>query len=154
MFTYRFALIWRWNLLLGLLFTIFWGVWDISGEIPVGLPINDWPFNDNPLPGLSRWWDIIIIPICISLFIYSFTSLCEKEEIQKPSIFDWISVTITFSAVVGLTMGLGFGLYAGFFGIIITFITVLAISLLIMFMDCVVDGTFKKWILAKDKEIK
>lgn len=152
MFNYRWTLIWRWNLLLVLLFVLFWGIWDLSGDIPISIPPREWPFYYS-LPILSRWWDIIVIPIYVPVLVYVLTSIFIIGD-SPNALINWIKADIFFTSIIGFFAGLVWGLWTGFVVTIIACITVSIVILLIMFLDCVVDGTFKKWILAKDKKIK
>ena len=115
----RMKLIYRWALLAGGLSALVWTIcYFITGSVPV--------IGETPYPSVSRWWDILMGPICSTLWIVVST----PED-------DYVDPTQFAFCVVGFDAGLSLGLLAGiacgfFYGLIIGLLLGFALGLVIV----------------------
>ena len=100
----RTRLLSRWFVLTAGLTALFWTVvWMIVGTVPV---VRDIPMTEAwtiRLPfGISRWTDVLALPIFVTAILWTATHPWFREDDDR-----------TEALVVGLVVGLGFGLVVG-----------------------------------------
>jgi len=99
-------LIIRWSIVTACLIAAFWAIWYlIVGKIPVGTNVSITP--SYTLPGISRWWDVLIGPVWSTIII----SIIFKEQKENN---DDLTFGLAFTGLVlKLFAGLALGLFAG-----------------------------------------
>lgn len=109
----RSKLIARWALVLGVVTALFWVIWSLMAEVPVISEIKIAEDLSYPLPfNISRWWDVLAVPIWSTVLILFFTSkLAEKSYEKTPE--DPILTLFFALALAALILGLIFGLVFG-----------------------------------------
>jgi len=113
----RLTLIWRWSILTAAAVTLFWLVWYlIFGQVPTVTSINPIFYPIIPLFfSISRWWDVLVMPVYIAVLVLTFTSEKVREgEGPVPLLLLFAAAGpafgLIFSLVSVLLCGLVFGL--------------------------------------------
>lgn len=102
----RNQLMLRWSWVTASLIALFWGIyyWWMGGAVPFVSDLTMWSHPELTLPyplGVSRWWDILIGPICSIALIFVFTS----RRVYKEDLVFSLSLCAAITYVSALVMG-------------------------------------------------
>ncbi|MEK7488014.1 MAG: hypothetical protein AAB598_01695 [Patescibacteria group bacterium] len=127
----RKNLVVRLTLLSTMITGIFWGTWYLSmGSVPV-----------SHLFGISRWWDVLLVPPFTAILTLLLTNGWVLERILvRPSMAgNFFGISLIGSPFLGLVFGLEIGLMAG--------VIFLPLSLMTLYLDDIARKKIKKFLL-------
>jgi len=147
----------RFSLLSAEIIALFWLIWYlVAGQVPITAPIKITPTYTLRL---SRWWDVLIVPICLFLLVWIFSSKRKRNEKWVNNFFSFLATTLILFLFIILSLALGNGLFFGLFiglilchllGLFTGFWIIMISSLVLFFEFCSINWrNFYNWLLAK-----
>lgn len=161
-------LTWRWSLVAMAVVALFWGVWEIFGEVPT---TTTWGLS------ISRWWDVLFGLIWVWLiiwWIYGIDRLfwsCERDRLDLDGVkiingshgepwfmYEYLFFAFIFGGIIGLVVGLIGGIVDGLVIGLILFSSSLGAALILasligslkFILSSVPFSAFAKWLTARN----
>ncbi|MDD3774015.1 MAG: hypothetical protein PHW50_01920 [Patescibacteria group bacterium] len=143
----NWKMIYRWSIFTSSLTALLWTIYYlIAGNVPtVEIPIN---FNDPSIViSVSRWWDILIGPICSIIIILIWA---KRDELESNDYAELITFFIVLLGLIGIIWGAGISLIGlTIIGVIFVAISsiIIILSLLFIIIFLIINSKLGKWLL-------
>ena len=131
-----------------LFFAIFWGIWSCFAPVPALTEIK-WSNASasawHPPFAISRWWDVLFAPLCVSAgfdfyFFLTSTWFDDLYDILEEKIGDYATETLAVLALLTFCIGALFTLFQIIFSAVIVFFAVLALTFSIIIIFGLIAG--------------